>query len=358
MELDFDDAVGRIALGDKTQGLLHGKLGASIYFYVRSAHDENSEAYQMGKKILRQVIEKLLSTKNVGLSNGLMGVSMGFSYLMQNDYLKDTSETWLTYIDAYIYKVANRTVGMDLNGEEFAPLIDILLYEIFRYRHLEDGYGKELCRRLIKRLLNNVYMGRPADFYSGSMPFTVHDRLVLFLVALVELHGLGICTGRIERILREMRNFLFSLHPTLHPNRFCLYLVSALIGQITHSPDWKQYAESLWEHIDMDSLFSKDIYDKGILLENGILGIFLLTYWFNGKSEVPIALDTDALVRRVEGSTFWERFKEDEDFRKKHYSLDGYCGIKMMLDLLRDKKDEDRHERPHRTDSGEGGLVG
>lgn len=121
MDLDFDDAVGRIALGDKTQGLLHGKLGASIYFYVRSAHDENSEAYQMGKKILRQVIEKLLSTKNVGLSNGL-----------------------------------------------------------------------------------------------------------------------GICIGRIERILWEMRNFLFSLHPTLHPNRFCQVRLFARCS-------WKQVTWTCWK---------------------------------------------------------------------------------------------------------------
>ena len=50
--MDIDAKLKAVALSDNKLGLLQGKLGASIYFFVMSNHDEKSEMFQTGKVTL------------------------------------------------------------------------------------------------------------------------------------------------------------------------------------------------------------------------------------------------------------------------------------------------------------------
>lgn len=50
--MDIDAKLKAVALSDKKLGLLQGKLGASIYFFVMSNHNEKSEMFQTGKELL------------------------------------------------------------------------------------------------------------------------------------------------------------------------------------------------------------------------------------------------------------------------------------------------------------------
>lgn len=113
--MDFDEKIRKIALEDKTLGLFHGKLGACIYFYVSSNHDEDSLAYQTAKELLVQIVQKVSSVKSIDFDNGVMGLSLGLSFLMKNNYVEDTSISWLSRMDNYIYKVAIKTLDMDIN---------------------------------------------------------------------------------------------------------------------------------------------------------------------------------------------------------------------------------------------------
>ena len=70
--------------------------------------------------------------------------------------------------------------------------------------------------------------------------------------------------------------FLFSLVPILNPNRYSLYLVSSLVAQVTDDIEWMQYVERLKKSVDMEGLFTKDMYDMSILPINGISGMVLL----------------------------------------------------------------------------------
>ena len=48
--MDIDAKLKAVALSDNKLGLLQGKLGTSIYFFVMSNHDEKSEMFQTGKR--------------------------------------------------------------------------------------------------------------------------------------------------------------------------------------------------------------------------------------------------------------------------------------------------------------------
>ena len=143
--MNLDTKIRKIALEDKNVGLLHGKMGACIYLYTVSDHDEPSCAYQTAKELLAQIAKQLSSVKSIELDKGLIGLSLGFSYLIQNKYLQDSTGEWIDAIDAYIYKVVMRTTETDLGGKELLSLVDALYYAIFRYKRLKNRYSKELC---------------------------------------------------------------------------------------------------------------------------------------------------------------------------------------------------------------------
>lgn len=338
--MDFDEKIRKIALEDKTLGLFHGKLGACIYFYVSSNHDEDSLACQTAKELLVQIVQKVSSVKSIDFDNGVMGLSLGLSFLMKNNYVEDTSISWLSRMDNYVYKVAVKTLDMDIKDNDFLYQVDILVYEVIRYNELKDNYKKELCLRLIKALFNQIYLNRPVNFFSEAIPFTIHDRLISFLFVLLEIRRLGICVPRIDRIFKEMKMFLFSLVPILNPNRYSLYLVSSLVAQVTDDIEWMQYAERLKKSVDMEGLFTKDMYDMSILPINGISGMVLLIFLYNRYSNNSISIDLERVEDRLESSLFWKRFQNDVSFMKKYYSLNGYCGIRLLLDSIKSGRNE------------------
>ena len=177
-------------------------------------------------------------------------------------------------------------------------------------------------------------MKRPADFYSEAIPFKIHNQLLVYLFCLLEIRKLEICVDRIDRIFKEMQPFLFALQPILQPNRYCLSLVASLIAEVTGNEDWKNYADRMMSSVDMFNLYNTDLYEMNILLNNGVLGITLLACLYNSMSNESIPVNTQCAVNRIKKSSFWQRFENDGVFAKKYYSIDGYCGIKLFMNLV------------------------
>ena len=342
MTKEIDAKLKIVALNDQKLGLLQGKLGACVYFFIMSNHNEKNENFQVGKELLTQVVSKIQTVKNIDLNNGLIGIYLGISYLVENNYISDSSGKLLLDIDAYIYKIAMNAIEMNLQGKETAPLIDVLAFEIYRYWRLDNGVEKEFCQRFIEKLFNTIYMNRPLDFYSEAMPFKANNRLIVFLFALVEIRNLGISTERIDRIFQEMQPFLFSLRPVLHPNKYCLFLASSLVAQVTSQSQWKFFSENLRKEIDMSHLLSNDLFDQSVMLQNGVLGLFALTWWYNQKSLSPIGFDMEKLKQRIENSSFWNHVDMDEEFLYSNYSLNSYCGIKLLTRIWENNDNKDK----------------
>lgn len=61
-----------------------------------------------------QIVQKVSSVKSIDFDNGVMGLSLGLSFLMKNNYVEDTSISWLSRMDNYVYKVAVKTLDMDI----------------------------------------------------------------------------------------------------------------------------------------------------------------------------------------------------------------------------------------------------
>lgn len=330
--MSLDEKIWKHAMESKKYGLANGKMGACVALFVLSKRDIQSTYYKQGETLLDDILKNIGKVTSIELEEGLTGIALGFRFLIGNGYVKGTVNSYLENLDEYIYKVACRSLGMDLEGKETKTLTDVLFYASLRYNEIENPYMKEWYRRFLIELFNNIYQKHTLALFREPLPFEVHTSLNLFLYTLLGIRKLGIEQERIDNILTEMQYTLFSYMPMLNPNRFALYVVTALVAKETNMQKWSDFSSFVKEQIDFENLLTRDLYDMSINPKEGVVGIYLLLKLYNNCIGKDISIDKEVLRKRVMDSSFWERLDVDEDFVKKNYSLNGYYGLKLFLD--------------------------
>lgn len=318
-------------------GLLHGKMGVCVSMFVLGRHNAQSPYHKQAELLLGDIIKSIGKVKCIDLENGLLGLALGFRFLIQGKYVRGTTESYLQDLDNYIYKLSCKTLGMELSGKDTKTLSDVLLYASLRYGDIENPYRKEWYRRFLVELFNAIYQKHTNAFYREALPFAIHTGFNTFLYALLRIRALGMEQGRIDNILHEMQYSLFSCMPMLNPNRLCLYVAVSLVAQATKKMEWREYGQLLRAHIDFQNILTRDLYDMNVSPNEGVIGIYLLAKLYGTRMEDAIPLDMDMVRQRVVKSAFLRRLEADEDFLGKNYSLNGYYGIKVFLDCTHDE---------------------
>jgi len=192
-------------------------------------------------------------------------------------------------------------------------------------------------QRTIIKLFNWIYINREDTFYNEPLPFSLRFPICIYLWELSEIYNLGIEKERIIHILNEMKYFLFSQRPILHANRLLLMVISLLIANTIKDEDWTSFSDDLRENICWQRILKEEILDKNIFPINGLIAIWLISTFYNKiNGEERIKLDREYYKQRIINSSFWERIQYDKNFLMNHYSLDGYCGVKLFLISLED----------------------
>lgn len=338
---NLEKEIESIVYAKGSLGLLKGKMGVCIAWFVLGERKEESLYTQKAQNLLQQILSAFSFNNCLDLQDGLTGIALGLNFLVQKGYVEGDVNKLLRHIDAHIYKVGCQAMEMNLQGKDVGAMVDILLYETVRYKNIENPIWKECCRRFMMALMNHIYINRTTTFYEESMPFCLKNHLVQYLWTLMELRKMGIEKKRIEHILSEMPYRMFAHVPHLHPNRLLLFVVVSKIAQETNLSPWIDYANLLKKTINLDNVLSKDIYDKNIFVMNGIAGVYLLADYCRQHLGIDIPLNAVDIQERIDNSSAWERMEQDEEFLKKFYSLNGYCGIKLFLKYLENRKNEE-----------------
>lgn len=336
--LDFEKKLEDILIKEQSVGLLTGRMGVCVYFFVMSHHDKESRFYHKAEKLLSELLQSFSFNHGLDMKDGLTGFALGLIFLYRKQYIQVNINNLLKRVDAYIYRVVTRSMDMHVQGDgDNSSYIDVLIYEIMRYDDLQNDYRKELCRRFIIKLFNYIYIKRSVTFYDEMMPFSIRNNLYEYIWTVIAIHLRKIEVSRTEYILKEMRHFLFSHSPILHPNRFGLFVLASYVAQLTQIDDWGLYAEKLMSSIQFDRLADEDLYDKEISLENGVAGVCMLMLFYNSFATHKIPFDTKKIITRIENSEVWGDWESRERIWKQNYSLNGYCGVKILLMYLRQK---------------------
>lgn len=318
-------------------GLLNGKAGLCLYYYVTGRNLKSPEHTQKGHQLLDELYQGLTPQIPLDIPNGLAGIVLALSYLIRNGYSTGNINVVAKNIDCHIYRTICNAMDMDMKDKAAVPMIDIFLYVNLRYRDMEDEDERWIMRRLMIELMNYIYINRPETFFLEPLPFSMQYPLCEYIWALVQMHRMGIERRRINFILREMHYIVFAQRPMLQANRLLLAYVAALVADELDLPEWKEFADSLCGSIDIKHILYKEMNDKNIFAPNGVIAVYLLIQAYNRLLEEKLFCDEHELLHRIEKSSAWERASREKEYFEKHRSLQGFCGTILFMDYLKNR---------------------
>lgn len=316
-------------------GLLDGKSGICLYFFITGKYLKSDTRTQYGNKLLEDIYQNLSSKITLDLSSGLTGIALMISYLIHNGYSNGDINKILRKIDNHVYKISTDAMEMDLNKKISLPLLDTLIYSIIRYKELKDEDEKWLSRKLIIEIFNYIYINKSEIFFLEPLPFSLNYPLCLYLWCLTEIYKLGIEQKRIKCILREISYIVFAQKPTQQGNRLMLSLISLIVGNDLELKDWSIFSDSLIKDLNKENILNNDLHDKNIYPINGLTGICLLIMQFNKiKPIIDLSTIKHEILRKIINSSAWTRAQTDKQYLTKYGTLQGFLGTILFIDYI------------------------
>ncbi|MBW6537170.1 MAG: hypothetical protein K0B11_19335 [Mariniphaga sp.] len=85
-------------------GLMHGKMGISIYFFHLARQTGNQIYEDYAGELIDEIYEEITANTPVDFENGLAGIGWGIEYLVQNGFIEADTDEVLEEFDNRIFK--------------------------------------------------------------------------------------------------------------------------------------------------------------------------------------------------------------------------------------------------------------
>ena len=69
-------------------GLLDGKMGICIFFYLYARQTGSKLYEELGGYLLDEIYKEITQSASIGFAKGLCGIAWGIEYLIQNDFVQ------------------------------------------------------------------------------------------------------------------------------------------------------------------------------------------------------------------------------------------------------------------------------
>jgi hypothetical protein len=262
-------------------GLLHGKLGLSIYFFQLFRKTENKEFLEAAENLVGEIFEKLSEAKlPTDFENGLAGISYGISYLVNSNFVEADLDETLGELDDRIYKyLEDQKTKLPANFRN--GLIGYLIYSLDRLQSsLKSGHKSNIYifQKLGAGLLNQLGQLIEEEKLQDREPqlFNIFWDLPLVLIVLAKAKRLEVNVYKVDRILDYLLPNLLSLFPSLHSNRLYLLLgIEAVLKEIDNPP-LRKHAIFLKGFTDLNSIFEVEWKNLNINVFDGVSGLKLI----------------------------------------------------------------------------------
>jgi len=85
-------------------GLMHGKMGISIFFFHLARQTKNQIYEDYAGELIDEIYEEITANTPVDFENGLAGIGWGIEYLVQNKFIEADTDEVLEEFDNRIFK--------------------------------------------------------------------------------------------------------------------------------------------------------------------------------------------------------------------------------------------------------------
>ncbi|MFO7825700.1 MAG: sulfotransferase [Cyclobacterium sp.] len=318
-------------------GLLNGKIGLSIYFFMLGRSTRNSEILSIAEHILMDVYNTLGNfIIPTNFQNGLSGIAWGLCHLIKNDYVEGDPDEILIDVDHQIisYWNANKeTLPVDLR----LGLLGYLAYYTSRLE-ISQGHAKSVNQnihtRVVSEIINRIGQLVEEEKFQHREPelFTLYWDLPLLLILLAKAKQLQVNSNKIDRILDYLTPIITSLYPRLHSNRMYLLLGLESIFKELPLTALQDHADLLKESISLDTIIDEECKNLNILAQDGITGLAWISRKLSALTGTSkLLLPMEKIIQKTSRSNYWEENGYNQDMVNNCGLTAGLGGIGILL---------------------------
>lgn len=176
-------------------GLVHGKMGVVLYFYILSRVKNNKVFADFAKDLLDNVVESLHDKLPLDFEEGIIGIGWAVEYLIQNGFVEANADEVLEEID----KNVNNTLIHSEKNLKITLAIGHYLNARLRYR-VDNEESQQVLNFKYHTIL---YIDELERQIQKAEPTAE----VAYLLA--ELHKLNIFNHKIEKLQRYVGDFKY-----------------------------------------------------------------------------------------------------------------------------------------------------
>ena len=282
---DINNLLLQHAGGLKDPGLLHGKMGISLYFFYLAKHTGSTDHQSFGETLLDEVYEYIQNNKTgFGFSDGLAGIAWAIIHLVENRFVEADLDEILSDADDRIYYHLHQSQEIDFGFSN--GILGYLFYVVTKiaWRKTANLPDDFVFERFLVDLLNRTSVALDERRWRALEPpiFNLDWDLPLLLLLLAKIKRLKFYEYKLDKMVNSLAPFVLSATPHRHTNK--LYLSYSIVQLLKYFdlPDWKHHVMLTQSHIDIPHIFDKELGDKNIFLSNGWAGVSFILQGLDG----------------------------------------------------------------------------
>lgn len=320
-------------------GLFNGKMGICIYFYHQARLTKNTEFEKFAGKLLDSVYTQLYSGLLLDLGDGLLGISLGIDYLVNNNFVIGNINTIIKELDKKIYSHSYTYLQYiiekvkDITSKNVESILELLIYFITRLENQKLSSNdrflfENLSIKSINIIENTLINEKFAEPYGFSM---MNYFLPIYLILLNRFYKLNFYNYKIENIYDELSYKIKSIFPLLQSNRLFLSSVMRQIVTKKTIKGWQEHIILLENNINSVYLMNNEFRNKNIFPNDGITGFYFM---LNNIHKFSID-DYKMMIQKIEDSIVWEEYLKDSIMLETKIGLfSGFSGVILSYQQL------------------------
>lgn len=321
----------QFSLQPEELGLLHGKMGISIYFFYLTNQLKDISYKNHAEKLISELYEHMgKSQVSTDFQNGLAGIGCGLIHIINKGFVEADLDEVLTEVDDKLYKYL-------ISEKDKLPISihqGIMGYLFYFYYRLKErntnkiDYNTFILQRVMIDLINHLGQTIEEGKYQNRPPtiFNITWDLPIILFLLAKVRSLNIYNAKIDRILEILTPVILSSFPQLNSTRLSLLFGIESVLQVVDLNSWKSHANFIKMNLNISEIIEKELNNKNVHFLDGLAGINLIsTLLFNLTLDERYILNRSILIKKINESNFWK------DIERETYKNPGASGLLFGL---------------------------
>lgn len=311
-------------------GLLNGKMGIAIFFYLYSRYTKNKVFEDFAGELLDEIYEAINTNTPINFDDGLTGIGWGIEYLIRNKFIEGNTDEVLKELDNIVYKhLSNNPVlinpGNDIFGYGFYYIARLKGHEI------DDESLNNLIKKyhlvfLVDECERLLIHKRYREFNILNLnPVTINA----FLLFLYEMYKLALFPIRVNKLLLYLPEYLtFYNKEKLTPADS--YILNFLSSEI-HSTVVEQEIKILYKSVSLENNVDIESIKHDINLYDFLVTTCINKLIFN--QHIGFNENEDLLFQKVFGlidndDSFYKMINQ---VNKLNLGLKGFTGAGLLI---------------------------